>query len=56
MKNGFLIGLIWFVVLGGVPAYASSISHGISPWIAGYLGITAVSAICVTTAVRLAQK
>jgi hypothetical protein len=56
MKNGFLFGLIWFVVLGGIPAYASSMAHGISPWIAGYLTIDAVSAICVASAIRLAHK
>jgi hypothetical protein len=55
MKNPYLIGLIWFAVLGGVPAYAGSIAHGVSPWLAGYLAIDAVSAICVAAAIRLAQ-
>ena len=56
MKNGALFGLIWFVVLAAVPAYASSMAHGISPWIAGYIGIDAVSAICVATAIRMGEQ
>ena len=55
MKNAVLVAVLWFVVLGGVPIWASTMGHPLSVWFAGYALIDLISAIFVGTAIKLAQ-